>query len=259
MIMRFFDLLQKSKEESDSFVCVGLDLAAFGTREHYTISKEQEKVPLALDLIENLHSHCCAFKINRQYILDLSFSEIEQITRSSHHHGRPIIIDHKLSDIGSTNQQAVQHIAKEGFDAFTGSPFPGNVQELCKTAHDYNLAVIVLVLMSNPEAIWMKEAVIRRIPTFQFNARLANNFADGIVIGTTGHVTKKDLEIISSEIIGKVVLAPGIGAQGGNLEELLDIFRNDVVFNIGRGIIYQREPVKSLQRYNEIIKKHTGY
>ena len=258
MIMRFFDLLQKSKEESESLICIGLDLAAFGTREQYTIGKEQDKVSVAVDLIENLHSQCCAFKINRQYILDLSISEIKQISQSSHDHGRPIIVDHKLSDIGSTNQQAIQHIAMEGFDAFTGSPFPGNVKELCETSHNYDISVIVLVLMSNKEAVWMKEASIKKIPIFQYNAHLANNYADGIVIGTTGHVSKEDLLIIKSEITGKVVLAPGIGTQGGEVKELLEIFQREVLFNVGRGIIYQKEPLKSLQMYNEIIKRHTG-
>ena len=256
--MQFFDLMQKSKEESESLVCVGLDLATFGTRTHYTINKGQDKVALTLDLIENLHSQCCAFKINRQYILDLTYSEIKQITQQAHDHGRPIIVDHKLSDIGSTNQQAIHHFATEGFDAFTGSPFPGNVQELCESAHNHNLAVIVLVLMSNKEAIWMKHAFINNIPIFQYNARLANSFADGIVIGTTGHVLKEDLQMIKSEITGKVVLAPGIGVQGGAVKELLDIFQQDVLFNVGRGIIYQSDPLKSLQDYNEIIKKHTG-
>ena len=256
--MQFLDLLNESKEESKSQVCVGLDLATFGTREQYTLDKEQDKVAVLLSLIENLHSHCCSFKINRQYILDLTSSEIQQITQSSHDHGRPIIIDHKLSDIGSTNQQALQHFAKEGFDAFTASPFPGNVQELCETAHNSDLAVILLILMSNPEAIWMKEAYIMKVPVFQFNASLANEFADGVVIGATGHVTTEDLHTIRSEISGKVVLAPGVGAQGGDVKSLLNIFQNDVIFNVGRGIIYQGNPLKALQSYNELVRRHTG-
>ncbi|MHA1236871.1 MAG: orotidine 5'-phosphate decarboxylase [Candidatus Hodarchaeales archaeon] len=256
--MHFLDLLRKSKEESKSQVCVGLDLAVFGTREQYTLDKEQEKKGVLINLIENLHSQCCAFKINRQYILDLTLPEIRQITQISHDHGKPIIIDHKLSDIGSTNQQAVQHFVKEGFDAFTACPFPGNVQELCETAHNSDLAVILLVLMSNPEAIWMKEADIWDVPVFQYNAGLANEFADGVVIGATGHVTNEDLHTIRSEISGKVVLAPGVGAQGGDVKSLLEIFHDDVIFNVGRGIIYQRNPLRALQSYNELVKKHIG-
>ncbi len=256
--MQFQDLLVYSKEESKSQVCVGLDLAAFGTREQYTLDKEQDKIAVLLNLIENLHSQCCAFKINRQYILGLTLSEIRQITQSSHDHGRPIIIDHKLSDIGSTNQQAIQHFVREGFDAFTASPFPGNVQELCETAHNSDLAVILLVLMSNPEAIWMKDADIQDVPVFQYNAGLANEFADGVVIGATGHVTNEDLRTIRSEISGKVVLAPGVGAQGGDVKSLVDIFHDDVIFNVGRGVIYQSDPLKALQVYNKLVKKHIG-
>ncbi|MHA2030938.1 MAG: orotidine 5'-phosphate decarboxylase [Candidatus Kariarchaeaceae archaeon] len=256
--MQFLDLLIRSKEDSKSQVCVGLDLATFGTREQYTLDKGQKKVAVLLNLIEKLHSHCSSFKINRQYILDLSLSEIQHITQSSHDHGKPIIIDHKLSDIGSTNQQAMQHFAKEGFDAFTASPFPGNTKELCETAHNYNLAVIMLTLMSNPGAIWMKEAYIENIPIFQYNARLANEFADGVVIGATGHVINENLLTIKSEISGKVVLAPGVGAQGGDVKFLVDNFQEDVIFNVGRSIIYRSKPLRALQSYNDLVKKHTG-
>ncbi|PWI49009.1 hypothetical protein CEE45_03585 [Candidatus Heimdallarchaeota archaeon B3_Heim] len=256
--MQFLDLLNKSKQESKSQICVGLDLAAFGTREQYTLKKEQDKVVVLLNLIENLYSRCCAFKINRQYILDLTSPEIQQITQASHKHSRPIIIDHKLSDIGSTNRQAIQHFAKEGFDAFTASPFPGNVQNLCETAHNSDLAVILLILMSNPEAIWMKKAYIEKVPVFQFNAILANEFADGVVIGATGHVTNENLHTIKSEISGKVVLAPGVGAQGGDVKSLVNIFHKDVIFNVGRSIIYQDDPLQVLQSYNELVRKHTG-
>ncbi len=256
--MQFLDLLIRSKEESKSQVCVGLDLAAFGTREQNTLDKGQNKVSIILNLIEKLHSKCSSFKINRQYILDLSLPEIRQITQLSHDHGKPIIIDHKLSDIGSTNQQAMQHFTKEGFDAFTASPFPGNVKELCETAHNYDLAVILLALMSNPGAIWMKKTFLEKIPIFQYNARLANEFAEGVVIGATGHVTNENLLTIKSEISGKVILAPGVGAQGGDVKFLLDIFQEDVIFNVGRSIIYRSEPLSALQSYNDLVKKHTG-
>ncbi|MFX0184479.1 MAG: orotidine 5'-phosphate decarboxylase / HUMPS family protein, partial [Candidatus Hodarchaeota archaeon] len=164
--MSFFNLVKSAKEESKSEICVGLDLAAFGTRLELTIREEDKKLDILLTLIESLSPHCCCFKVNRQYILDLSRSEIKQVTQKAHEYSRPIIVDHKLSDIGATNEQAIKAITQEGFDSFIFSPFPGNIQETCAFGHKNGLASIMLVLMSNPEAIWMKTALINNLPFF---------------------------------------------------------------------------------------------
>lgn len=256
--MNFLQRLKQSKEESSSKICVGLDLATFGTRDKNFMDKDQDKTTTLLSLIDNLYPHCCAFKINRQYILDLTLDEIKQVTAKSHEVHRPIIIDHKLSDIGSTNEQAIFHFTKEGFDGFTASPFPGNIEEICETSHNHNLAVIILILMSNPEAKWMKDCTISSIPIYQYNCRLANKYADGIVVGTTGHVTNHDLKIIRKEVSNKVILSPGIGAQGGDLELILTLFEEDVIFNISRGVIYQESPIDALKAYNRQVQEFLG-
>ena len=256
--MSFIQLLEQAKRDSGSKICVGLDLASHGSRNDYTIGEKQDKTPLLLSLISELSPFCCAFKINRQYILDLTLEEIKQVTTLSHEFQRPIIVDHKLSDIGSTNQQAVFHFSKEGFDAFTASPFPGNVKEVCETGQSFNLAVILLVLMSNPDALWMKNDFKEEIPFYQHYSRLANKFADGIVVGATGHVTEHELEIIRTEVREKVVLSPGIGPQGGNLQYILSFFEKEVIFNVGRGIIYQKDPVNALSNYNKQIHTILG-
>ena len=256
--MEFIRLLEKSKEETYSKICVGLDLAIYGSRDKYAMDENQDKKSTLFSLITDLSDHCCAFKINRQYILDLTFNDIKQVTAKAHEFKRPIIIDHKLSDIGSTNQQALFHMKQEGFDALTASPFPGNVQEVCSDGHNYDLAVIILALMSNPDAIWMKNSSFETVPIFQHHCRLANKYADGIVVGATGHVTEKDLAIIREEMSDKVILSPGIGAQGGNIHHVLSYFEKDVIFNVGRGVIYQKSPKNALKEYNQQIQKLLG-
>ncbi|MHA1973183.1 MAG: orotidine 5'-phosphate decarboxylase [Candidatus Hodarchaeales archaeon] len=254
--MKFVNLLQESMEKTASNICVGLDLASHGTRSDCTLSQGQHKLETLIKLIQELADHCCCFKINRQYILDLSHDEIKKVNSLAHELGRPVIVDHKVTDIGSTNAQAINHFYQEGFDAFTASPFAGNVEEICDTGHKYGLASFVLVLMSNPEAQWMKKAVINGIPIYQFNAKKASEFADGIVVGATGHITNTELEIIGKEISDdKVILGPGIGAQGGDVKSLLEVFGGNVLFNIGRAIIYSKSPKEKLIEYNNMIKK----
>ena len=249
--MSFLRMLVNSKADAGSKICVGLDFAGHGSRPTHTL----DKVTKILETIETLSPHCCAFKTNRQYILDLSLSQIQQITAAVHTHSRPIIIDHKISDIGATNDQALYHFKREGFDAFTYSPFPGNIQEICEKARTVRLATFVLVLMSNPEAIWMKLWTQNDLPLYQYHGRLTNLYGDGAVVGATGHVGETELEILSQELIDKVVLAPGIGKQGGALSTLLKYFNEDVIFNIGRGIIYHKDPLTALDNYNNQINK----
>ncbi|MFW9777519.1 MAG: orotidine 5'-phosphate decarboxylase [Candidatus Heimdallarchaeota archaeon] len=253
--MNFLRLLSTAKADSGSKICVGLDFANYGSRSTQTLAKNQDKVTKILQTIEELSSYCCAFKINRQYILDLYLDQIQQITYTIHERNRPIIIDHKVSDIGFTNDQALYHFSQEGFDAFTYSPFPGNVKEICDKAKRRGLATFVLVLMSNPEAAWMTQWSKGCVPLYQHLARLTNLYAEGAVVGATGHVGDSELKILSQELSDKVILAPGIGQQGGGLSQLLKYFREEVVFNIGRGIIYQKNPLAKLKEYNMEIGK----
>ncbi len=252
--MSFSKLLIASKEESGSNICVGLDLAAYNSRKGQTLQITEEKADVILNLIDRLNPYCCSFKINRQYILDLSLSQIQMITSKAHDYNRPIIIDHKISDIGASNEQMLYHCKQEGFDAFTASPFPGNVKEICDLSHSYGLSSIVLVLMSNPEAEWMKKSFLDGLPLFQHFAKLANKYADGAVVGSTGYIGMKELKIIAKEISGKFILSPGLGAQGGEIEKLLIVFKEDVIFNVGRAIIYNKNPIEVIKKYNNSVK-----
>ncbi|MFX1517645.1 MAG: orotidine 5'-phosphate decarboxylase / HUMPS family protein [Promethearchaeota archaeon] len=252
--MSFSKFLSASKEESRSKICIGLDLAEYGSRKEKTLRKDEEKKEVILNLIDSLNPFCCSFKVNRQYILDLSLTQIQEITKKAHEYNRPIIIDHKISDIGATNEQMLYHCKQEGFDAFTASPFPGNIEEIGTLSQRFGLSSLILVLMSNPEAVWMKNTTLEEIPLYQYFARLTNKYAQGAVVGATGHVGMKELKTIAEEISGKVILSPGVGPQGGEIDKLLIAFKDDVIFNIGRAIIYHRKPIDQLIKYNTSIK-----
>ncbi|NHJ02818.1 MAG: orotidine 5'-phosphate decarboxylase [Candidatus Heimdallarchaeota archaeon] len=252
--MDFLGQLNYSKKQTNSQICVGLDLAEYGTRSHNTLKEGEKKSEKLIDLVDKLAPYCIAFKINRQYILDISMKEIQGITKQIHQLGRPVIIDHKISDIGSTNQQAIFYFQREGFDAFTASPFPGNVKEICETGHKYGLASIILVLMSNPEAIWMKTTqTAEGLLMYQFLSQEAKRYADGLVVGSTNYIEEDDLRYIADTNKGQIILTPGIGAQGGKLKQVLTLFQDKVIFNVGRAIIYNDDPVTCLQQYNDQV------
>lgn len=254
--MKFVDLLSKSMEETKSNVSIGLDLANYGTRHKYTLKKGDKKIEVLLSLIESLSSYCCVFKVNRQYILDLNRKEIQEVTKLAHEYSRPIIIDHKITDTREKLDYTLNIIAKEGFDAFTFSPLLGNVEEITKSGLKLDLASFMLVLMSNPEANWMITSKIENLPLFQYLSQKAQMFSDGAVIGATNHVGERELKLVSREISEKVILVPGIGVQEGNIEKIIQYFKNNtLLLHIGRSIIYNENPSKELQKQNILISK----
>lgn len=248
--------LEISKEKN-SILCVGLDPAIPKQRETNTIPSE-DRFSFMKQIIEQVSPYASVIKINRQYIIGLKVSQIVELNKLIHSKGMLSIIDHKLSDIGSTNASAIFWIKEEGFDAFTYSPFAGNIEEATKEAHRSGLGIIVLTLMSNKEAIIQKSAKIGSKSLFVHIAEECKKYdSDACVIGATGNVTIENLQTIK-EIIGDelLLLVPGVGAQGGNAENIIDLFGNKLMINVGRAIIYTENPAEKAKEFQELFNEH---
>ncbi|MCG3223801.1 MAG: orotidine 5'-phosphate decarboxylase, partial [Candidatus Heimdallarchaeota archaeon] len=194
-------------------------------------------------------------KINRQYTLGLTIDEIRTINRQIHSKQMLSMSDHKLGDIGSSNESAIFWFKEEEFDAFTFNPYSGNVLEATEMAHKLDLGIIVLTLMSNPQAILQKHAKVQGKPLFQHIAGLCKEASsDGCVIGATAHVESSDIIEIRS-IVGDntIALAPGVGAQGGSAETLLKSFGTKTMVNVSRGIIYSQSPEDEAKAIQEML------
>ncbi|HHQ45068.1 MAG TPA: orotidine-5'-phosphate decarboxylase [Candidatus Altiarchaeales archaeon] len=255
--MIFLEKYLKAREEKDSVLCVGLDPAVKGQRKENTIeadgSDSRGILEFCLEVVENVSEHCCAVKPNSQYLLfALEQKHLKKLNRSIHGQGLVSILDHKLSDIGSSNDSAVYWIGECGFDAFTYSPYPGNIAETIKSAGESGLGVFTLCLMSNSEAKWIqKETVFDKNPLFlQVAEIVAYAGGEGIVVGAAGSVTKDDVKVLR-DTTGEdmIYLHPGIGAQGGDLEGIISLPGN-VLVNVGRDIIYSEDASKKCGEYN---------
>ncbi len=224
--------------EKNSQLCIGLDLTT------------DDKLNEAYTIIDATAEFAAAYKPNRQYWLGTSISEMQKLNDYIHKVGSFSIIDHKLSDIGSSNIVALMHAKEEGFDFITVSPFPGNLLETSEFAHSIDLGIITLVVMSNPGAKWMLEH-----EQYLKWASDAEVYSDGIVIGTTNHVTSDVIKKIA-ELFNGFVLAPGLGKQGGTPDELLSIMGDRVLFNVSRGITQAENYYKAARMYYSLIKTH---
>ncbi|MCW4031479.1 MAG: orotidine 5'-phosphate decarboxylase, partial [Candidatus Bathyarchaeota archaeon] len=194
-------------------------------------------------------------KPNTQYYLGHT-GTLKKISRKIHDEGLIAILDHKLSDIGSTNHSALYWIKEMGFDAFTFSPFAGNTKKTVEKAHENNLGVIVLTLMSNPEAEeTMINTTINGQPCYLHTAKKVKEAeADGCVVGLTCFVRDEYIKNIQ-KIVGEevVFLLQGIGPQGGQADKIRYV-RNPLV-SLGRAVIYSNNPRTAIKGYHRIFKR----
>lgn len=198
--------------------------------------------------IRAVEQHICAIKINFHLILPLSATEILRINRLAHSCGLQSIADVKLNDIQNTNEVAVDHLTKMGFDAVIANPFIGKVglAALVQKAHKAKAGIIALVYMSHPGA---KEGfgleVGGRGLYKSFLERATGAGADGIVVGAT------QLEILR-HVSGQLpVYSPGIGTQGGNVEQAIRSGADYLI--IGRSIVEADQPEKIARQIQKKI------
>ncbi len=249
--------------EKGSFININLDPALPKQRvndvipDKYT-SKDSAETLLnfSLDIIEQVSDYCCSIKPNTQYYLGHT-GLLEKIAKKIHDEGMLAILDHKLSDIGSTNGSALYWIKKMGFDALTFSPFAGNTQKTVEKAHENNLGVIVLTLMSNPEAEKMMiDTTVNGEPYYLYTAKIVKKTeADGCVVGLTCFVEDAYIKNIQQAVGDKTIfLLQGIGPQGGQANKIRYV-KNPLV-SLGRAVIYSENPRKTAEKYYDIFKKY---
>jgi orotidine-5'-phosphate decarboxylase len=260
----FYEKYLKATREKGSFINLNLDPAlpkqrTENTVPHKYVHKENAETLLdfSLNIIEQVGDYCCSIKPNTQYYLGHT-NILEKITKKIHKEGMLAILDHKLGDIGSTNGSALYWIKKMGFDAFTFSPFAGNTQRTVEKAHENDMGVIVLTLMSNPEAEKMMiDTTIDGQPYYVHTAQTVKETdADGCVVGLTCFVEDAYIKNIQETVGDKVVfLLQGIGSQGGQADKIRYV-KNPLV-SLGRVVIYADDPRRAVKGYHDIIKKYT--
>lgn len=202
----------------------------------------------AAKTIRAVEQHVCAIKMNFHLLLPLSAPEISRINRLAHSCGLQSIADIKLNDIESTNEVAVDHLTKMGFDAVIANPFIGRgaLAALVQKAHRADAGIIALVYMSHPGA---KEGfgleVGGRGLYREFLERAADSGADGIVVGAT------QLDILRQVAKRLPVYSPGVGAQGGDAEQAVRAGADYLI--IGRSIVEARQPGRAAKEIQDRI------
>ncbi|MEJ2584559.1 MAG: orotidine-5'-phosphate decarboxylase [Robiginitalea sp.] len=229
-----------------SFLCVGLDT-------------DLEKIPEFLKktkdpifafnkaIIDATHSYCVAYKPNTAFYEAYGSDGWAALERTIAYLNEKYpkhftIADAKRGDIGNTSDRyARAFFQRMDFDSITVAPYMGRDSVEPFLAYPGKF-VILLALTSNegafdfqtlpgPEAELYLE-VLRKSTTYAHAERLMY-----VVGATKASFLKKIREIIPERFL----LIPGVGAQGGSLEEVCHYGLNSQVgllVNSSRGIIY---------------------
>ena len=164
---------------------------------------------------------------------------LEQVVAIAHDHGLLVIADGKRGDVPVTARAYAQALVGEtpgpfgavsglGADAFTANPLLGRdaLEPLADAAAESGAGCFVLVRTSNPGAAELQDE--GEPPLYERLARLvaelgADHLGDGglSAIGAVAGATRPDhLARLRELMPNAIFLLPGVGAQGGRVEEL---------------------------------------
>lgn len=158
---------------------------------------------------------------------------LEQVVAACRERGTLVLLDVKRGDIGSTAQAYAEAyldpVSPLAVDAITVSPYlgVGALDPVIDTALAHDAGVFVLALTSNPEGREVQQARTedgRTVAGTVLAAVAARNEgvtgwgSVGAVVGATIGETTEDLDVHGP------LLVPGIGAQGGTVDDVRRIF-----------------------------------
>jgi len=230
-----------------SFLCVGLD----------TDPKKMPQCVFDLHdpvfefnkaIIDATAAYCVAYKPNLAFYEAYGLKGMESFVKTckylkEHHPHHLIIADAKRGDIGNTSQMYARTFFEEyDVDALTVAPYMG--EDSVRPFLEYDGRwVVMLALTSNKgshdfqmTADTQGERLFERVLRVSQQWGTPDNMM--YVVGATQGRMFEDVRKVAPQ---HFLLVPGVGAQGGSLEEVCRYGMNDdcgLLVNSSRGIIY---------------------
>lgn len=242
-------LIEQIKAKN-SFLCVGLDLDQ--TKFPDFLKKEYgqaDVVGFAKRIIEQTHDLAVAYKPNRAFFEAMGLHgmyALEEIYKFLIDWFPDILIidDAKRGDIGNTGKMYAKASFKLlGADAITVAPYMG--KDSVKPFLDHKEKwTILLALTSNKGS---EDFQMLQTPT-----GLSKHYEEVLTKASTWATPEQLMFVVGAtkaEMLGEIrsivpdnfLLVPGVGAQGGSLEEVIEFGMNKdcgLLVNSSRGILY---------------------
>ncbi|NDV45560.1 orotidine-5'-phosphate decarboxylase [Paludibacter sp. 221] len=242
---QLFENIRRKK----SFLCVGLDTDVNKIPEHLFDETEDPIFEFNKAIIDATADLCVAYKPNLAFYESIGLEGWEILERTvdyirTTYPDQFIIADAKRGDIGNTSAMyARTFFGNMNFDAVTVAPYMGEDSVTPFLTYD-DKWVILLALTSNKGAFDFQfvksgETGERLFETvLRMSQQWGNDENMMYVVGATKAEMLTDIRKI---VPNHFLLVPGVGAQGGSLQEVAKYGMNDtcgLLVNSSRQIIY---------------------
>ena len=185
--------------------------------------------------------------------------------------GFSVILDAKRGDIGSTAEAYARAYLVPGgsdleVDCLTINPFlgPETLESFVNCARDYGKGLFVLVKTSNPGSGWLQDQSIDGASVSRRMADIVARCADqtlgdhgiGAVGAVVGATYPSQAQQLRANMPRSVILAPGLGAQGGDplATSALATPTGPVLISASRGVAAIEDREMSLDEYGALIR-----
>lgn len=254
----FFSFLDKRVDDCSSLVCIGLDPHANDLPDPTAASARD----FCLSLVKQTAPYAAAFKPNAAFFEFFGadgWTALREVIAAIHEESDrrgsriPIILDAKRGDIASTAEAYARSAFENlGVDCITLSPYLGK-DSIEPFIQNPEKGVFLLCKTSNAGSMDLQNLLVlplgsdNPMPMYNYVAQLAQQWNErdniGIVVGATH---PQIMSTIRASVPDMWFLAPGIGAQGGELESALKAgLRRDgkgMLINVSRTIARSEKP-----------------
>jgi orotidine-5'-phosphate decarboxylase len=212
--------------------------------------KREKKLILALDvtsreqalsLAGELKDYFDAIKIGYPLILSAGLGIVKEISAFT-----PVIADLKVADIPNTNRLICEAVLGAGASGIIAQAFPGkdSLQACAKSAAAHGADLFVVTEMSHPGAELFMAPLAERMARMAVEAG-----ASGIVAPAT---RPERIKLIRSIIGERIIISPGVGAQGGSASAALQAGADYLI--VGRSIYEAEDPIASAKKLLAIVR-----
>lgn len=271
-----YDQLFEQIKKKRSFLCVGLDSDLAKLPEHI-LGCDDPVFEFNKAIIEATAPFTIAYKPNIAFYESRGVSGWKSLEKTvkyikSHYPEIFTIADAKRGDIGNTSEMyAKAFLQTLDFDSITVAPYMGedSVTPFIKYPDKW---VILLALTSNKGAFDLQFFEEDGVKLYEKVLSVSQNWGNKENMMYVVGATKAEmLEGIRKIVPDHFLLVPGVGAQGGSLEEVAKYGMNarcGLIVNSSRGIIFADatenfakragEEAEKLQRDMEHLLKEKG-